>query len=42
MIPLLNALASPNIAPVAENLYQTLMSAQQAQDDFQIEIDLPK
>lgn len=40
MIPLLKALASPDIAPVSENLHQTLISAPQAQSDFQIEIDL--
>ena len=42
MIPLLKALASPDIAPVAENLYQTLMATQQIQDEFQIEINLSK
>ena len=42
MIPLLKALASTDIAPVAENLHQALMAAQQAQDDFQIEIDLSR
>jgi len=42
MTPLLKALASPDIAPVAENLHQTLMATQQTQDEFQIEIDLSK
>jgi hypothetical protein len=42
MPTLLKALASPDIAPVAENLHHALMAAQQAQDDFQIEIDLSK
>ncbi len=42
MTPLLKALASPDIAPMAENLYQTLISTQQVQDDLQIEIDLSK
>ena len=40
MIPLLKALASPDIAPVAENLHQALMATQQAQDDFKIKIEL--
>jgi len=40
MIPLLKSLASPDIAPVAENLHQTLMATQQVQDEFQIEIDI--
>ncbi len=42
MIPLLKSLASPDIAPVAENLHRALMATQQAQDDFQIGIDLSK
>ena len=42
MLSLLKALASPDISPVAENLHQALMAAQQAQDEFQIEIDLSK
>jgi len=42
MIPLLKALASPDIAPVAENLHYTLVAAHQAQDEFQIEIGLSK
>ena len=42
MIPLLKSLASPDIAPVSENLHQALTAAPQAQDDFQIEIDIPK
>ncbi len=42
MTSLLNALASPDIAPVAENLHYTLVAAHQAQDEFQIEIDLSK
>lgn len=42
MNKLLIALASPAIAPLSENLHQTLMSTQQAQEDFQFEIDLTK
>lgn len=42
MIHLLKSLASPNIAPVAENLHHTLMATKQVQDDFQIEIELSK
>ena len=42
MNPLLKALASPDIAPVAENLHQALTAAQQAQDEFQIEIDVSR
>lgn len=42
MLPLLKALASPDIAPVAENLHHTLMATQQVQDELKIEIDLSK
>ena len=42
MIPLLKALASPDIAPVAENLHQTLLATRQAQEEFPIKIDLSK
>ncbi|WP_319471300.1 hypothetical protein [uncultured Pseudodesulfovibrio sp.] len=42
MIPLLKSLASPDIAPVAENLHHALMATQQAQDDFQIKIDISR
>ena len=34
MIPLLKSLTSPDIAPVAENLHQTLMATQQVLDEF--------
>ncbi|BDQ37051.1 hypothetical protein SYK_14110 [Pseudodesulfovibrio nedwellii] len=42
MIPLLKSLASPDIAPVAESLHYALISTQQAQDEFQIEIPISK
>nr|WP_287410686.1 hypothetical protein [Pseudodesulfovibrio sp.] len=42
MIPLLKAFATPDIALVAESLHQTLVSTQNVQDEFQIEIDLLK
>lgn len=40
MNPLLKALASPDIALMAENLHDTLISTQQVHYDFEIEIDL--
>ena len=42
MFPLLKALASPDIAPVAEKLHRTLLATRQAQEEFPIKIDLSK